>query len=399
MYRFWIMALLGFAGLCAFSGCAPKAVPPIGPGTTFQPDEKEQRLWQVAANDSQILRSKGILLEDEALHAYINAVMERILKPDRQAYSPLTARVYVIDCPVVNAFALTNGDVFLHAGILGRMQNEAQLAMLLGHEIAHAIHRHLPQKMEDAYGRTAALSYISVLSTVGGENVYKLATGLSSMVTEAGISGYSRDKEREADSTGLRLVADADYDPMAAAQCFLRVLEATDSKDQHYNALYATHPKMKERLEVCTELAQAMHSEAMDAKDIGADRYVAAAGLLIHEDIERHIAQGKYHLAESSARYLLEKRPDDAVAWAYLGEMYRARGNEEDIASACAAYLRAVRLDETQAVALRGLGFSYLKTGDKKKAAEYLRRLRITNASARLWNASAVDYVPSSSES
>jgi len=355
-------------------GCAPKAVSPIGPGSTFQPEEKEQRLWQVAERDSRILQSKGILREDRALDEYVNSVLARLLKPDEAAYKPLTARVYVINCPVVNAFALPNGDIFLHSAILGRIRNEAQLTMLLGHEITHSIHRHAYQEYEDAYARTATASYVSVLSTVGGGDVANMVSGLSALVTQAGISGYSRDKERESDRGGLTLMSYAGYDPAEGAKFFQNILDAADKKDLRFNALYATHPKMQQRLEVCTELAKEMLPNLPgNAKDKGTDRYIKAATPLIHADIERQIARGKYTLAESSVLFLLENQPNDATAFAYRGEICRARNGNNDLKQAREAYTKAIALDDKQSVALRGLGFLCLKEGAKGEAVKYLK--------------------------
>ena len=356
------------------AGCAPKAVTPIGPGTTFQPDEKEQRIWQVCDRDSKILQSKGVLREDPALNEYVNSVLARLLKPDKAAYRPLTAKVYVIETPVVNAFALPQGDIFLHSAILGRIRSEAQLAMLLGHEITHSTHRHAYQACEDTYARTATASYVTVLSTVGGGNVANMVSGLSSLVTLAGINGYSRDREREADTGGLTLMSQAGYDPAEGAAFFQNILDATDKKDLHYNALYATHPKMKERLEDCTELATEMRpSLPANATDKGVDRYIKVASSLICEDIERQIARGKYAVAESSVVFLLENRPGDAVAYAYKGEICRARSASSDLTQAGEAYARAIELDAHQSIALRGMGFLCLKRGSKNEAVKYLK--------------------------
>ncbi len=376
------LALMSFCTLVA-AGCAPKATP-IAPGVTFQPDEKEQRLWRAGEKDAAILRSKGILLEDPALHEYVNSVMGRLLKPSREAYAPLTCRVYIINSAVVNAFALPQGDIFLHAGILGRIRSEAQLAMLLGHEITHSTHRHSYLEREDAYARLATASYVSVLSAVGGGNVSKTVSKLSWLVTQAGVSGYSRDKEREADSEGLRLIARAGYDPAEGARLFQNMLEAADPKELQYNALYATHPKMKERVADCTALARELPAELLnDAKETGADRYANAAAFLIHEDMERQIARGKYELAESTVRFLLAQRPGDAIAHAYQGEICRARGRKEDAVEAREAYLKAIELDAGQPVALRGLGFLCVKQGAKADAVRYLEAYLAADQDAR----------------
>ena len=97
---------------------------------------------------------------------------------------------------------------------------------------------------------------------------------------------------------------------------------ATDEKDRRYNALYATHPKMKERVEDCTELARELPADLLaNGTHKGIDRYIKIAMPFIHEDIERQITRGRYTLAESTVRFLLENQPYDATAHAYLGEI------------------------------------------------------------------------------
>lgn len=134
-------------GLCLLAvGCA--APQPIGPGSVFEPDKREARLWEAARQASAALRASGALYPDENLPRYVQSVLTRVLGNHLAAYAPLEPRVYVLDSPVQNAFACPHGHIFVHTGLLGRIRNEAQLAMILGHEITHATHRHTYQEHE-----------------------------------------------------------------------------------------------------------------------------------------------------------------------------------------------------------------------------------------------------------
>lgn len=114
----------------AVAGCSQR-VTPFGPGYIVEPDEDERRLWKTSQGDSEAIKVSGKLLRDTELEAYLNAILDRLLGEHRNAYLPLRPRVYILDSPSENAFALPHGGIYVHSGILGRIRSEAQLAMLL----------------------------------------------------------------------------------------------------------------------------------------------------------------------------------------------------------------------------------------------------------------------------
>lgn len=357
-------------------GCA--TLNPIGPGFIYEPDEDERRLWTSSHEASEHFQTSGALYRDPELQSYVQSVLNRLLGDYRNAYEPLKPRVFILDAESLNAFAIPHGDIYLHTGILGRMRNEAQLAMLLGHELTHNTHRHGYQKQENLYKNTATYSYIAVLSTVGGANIYRAAEGVSRLITLAAINGYGRDKESEADEVGLTLMAQAGYDPQEGAMMFQRMLDATDSKDRGWNFFYSTHPKMKKRVKSCNTLVPRLPPELRaNTKEIGQERYVDVAIELIHGEVERHITQGKYELAEETLTFLAEARPSDAATYALRGDLCRARSEGNDQSQAHAAYERALEIDGRNAAAHRGLGLMDVRSGQKAGAiahlSEYLR--------------------------
>ena len=144
------------------AGCA-RQVHPIGQGRAYEPDEREQRLWETSRAASSQYQSSGAMYDDPELHTYVNTVMGRLLADRGETYYlPLRPRVFILDSPSVNAFAFAHGDIFVHTGVLGRLRNEAQLAMLLGHEITHATHRHMYQELEHVYEATAHHGYMGL---------------------------------------------------------------------------------------------------------------------------------------------------------------------------------------------------------------------------------------------
>ena len=360
--------------LAGLAGCAPK-VTPIGPGNAFQPTEKERRLWAMSSEHTRDFENGGMLYEDNALDEYVNGVLVRLLGGSRDEYSPLTARARIIDSPVFNAFAWPNGDILIHTGTLGRLRNEAQLAMLLGHEITHATHRHGLCYNEKAYAASGALAYISVLSAVGGGNVHSITSRMGTLITMAAINGYGRENEEESDRVGLLLMARAGYDPQEGARMFERVLAAIEDADRGWSFFYSSHPKMNDRVRSCRKWAAEMPSaESSGAQELGSERYLGAVLPLIHDEIERHIVQGRFDLAEQSVGEVLQVLNDDAICYALRGELLRARSKGSDLGNAERAYLEALKIDGELPLAHRGLGLLLLKQGRELEALSHFRQ-------------------------
>src|SRR6202023_3035874 len=113
------------------------------------------------------------------LEAYLNDVPQR-LGPS-EAFAAIPFRIRVVRNPYLNAFTLPNGRIYVHTGMLARMDNEAQLATLLAHEMTHATHRHAIRGLRDRKNNLAfAVGLNSILPGIGS------LAGLSA------VSGYSR---------------------------------------------------------------------------------------------------------------------------------------------------------------------------------------------------------------
>ncbi len=146
----------------------------------------------------------------------------------------------------VNAFCMPGGKIVVYEGMLPVTQDETSLAIVLGHEIAHAVAKHsaeqLSKKMRQSYGSQIISS---VLSATVGEG----AASLSNLVTQTGFSfanlKYSRDNETEADYMGLVFAAMAGYDPRQAIPFWQRMAASSTSKKME---LLSDHPSDEKRI-------------------------------------------------------------------------------------------------------------------------------------------------------
>ncbi len=146
----------------------------------------------------------------------------------------------------VNAFCMPGGKIVVYEGILPVTQDEASLAIVLGHEIAHAVAKHSAERISNEYKQQAAVSVLgSVASVAGmGPNTASIASSILGVGTKAWTSGFSRSQESEADHMGLIFAAMAGYNPQVALTFWQRMAAAGNSS----NSIFSDHPSDEKRI-------------------------------------------------------------------------------------------------------------------------------------------------------
>ena len=122
-------------------GCASHLPPLSSSGQAFTPASDEALLWERAAREHRKLSVSSGLLRDPLLEEYLMDVAHRLLPPGTLD-AGVSPSIHVLINPSLNAFAYPTGAIYVHSGLLARLENEAQLATVLAHEIAHVVHRH-----------------------------------------------------------------------------------------------------------------------------------------------------------------------------------------------------------------------------------------------------------------
>jgi predicted Zn-dependent protease len=146
----------------------------------------------------------------------------------------------------INAFALPGGPIWIHRGAIDAAQNEAQLAGVLAHEIAHIANRHAAEQITKGTFANVGLGVLGAL--LGGGNGAKIAQIGAGVAAQATMMKFSRDAEREADMKGLLYMKRAGYDPRGMVE-FLQVLRARQGRDPgSVRTFFASHPAPAERV-------------------------------------------------------------------------------------------------------------------------------------------------------
>lgn len=187
------------------------------------------------------------LVKDEGLQRYVNQVgMWMAMQTERP---DLPWRFGVIDSTDVNAFALPGGTVLITWGLYERLRDEAELAGVLGHEIAHVVQKHQVKAIKGAMGRDFANELAGeVAGRSDNELVQRFGAKAFSVGTQVLARGIDRKDEHQADVHGMVIAARAGYDPFALVGV-LQTLDSAAANDRAMGLLFSTHPSPASRIE------------------------------------------------------------------------------------------------------------------------------------------------------
>lgn len=326
----------------------------------------EQMLWQKAELEQSAFESNGLIYPDQALEDYLNLIAVK-LQPQP---SDLKIRVKVIKNTHLNAFAYPNGMIYIHSGLLTRMDNEAQLAAVLAHEIAHCVQRHALRAFRKAKDQPALLSAVQYsLSKARGLQDMARFMGISGAL--AAFSGHIRELEAEADQVGIELMAAAGYDPREALLIFDQMFSELE-QEGFEEPFVGSHPTVQQRVANLQNLIDARYPQKGPATQ-NSKIYLAKLAPLFLNNTELDIRQGRFQAARIGVEKYLRIRPDDARAYFLLGEIYRQRQQAGDTLKALSYYDRAVSLDPRFAAPHKGIGLIHYKEGRRTLAAKFFK--------------------------
>jgi predicted Zn-dependent protease len=209
----------------------------VGKGMNFYSLEDEIALGRQLAN--QVERQAKIV-DDPVVSEYINRIGQNLAR-NSDVTVPVTIKL--IDDPQVNAFALPGGFVFVHTGLLLKADNEAEVAGVIAHELAHVAARHGTRQA--SRGQIANLASMPLIFLGGwGGYAARQAAGLAAPLT---FLKYSRNFKREAELLGLQYIYKAGYDPAAMVDFFEKLEAMEKEKSGTMAELFRSHPVTSER--------------------------------------------------------------------------------------------------------------------------------------------------------
>ena len=214
----------------------------VGSGLDFYSIEREVALGRQL---SQQVESSAKVITDPVITEYVNRIGQNLVR-NSDARVPFTIKV--LDTEEVNAFALPGGFFYVNSGLILAADNEAELAGVMAHEIAHVAARHATKNMT----RAQIWNMASVpLIFIGGPVAYAISE-VAGLAVPLGFLKFSRDAEREADLLGLEYDYATGYDPQAFVE-FFEKLNVEKKKQNMVAKAFATHPMNVERIEAAQD--------------------------------------------------------------------------------------------------------------------------------------------------
>lgn len=374
--RFIIFPELVLVALLGLAGCGTNPVT----GKTELQFVSEASELQIGAREYAPTRQSqgGDLKILPELSAYVNEVGQKLAAvSDRRLPYEFT----VIDSSVPNAWALPGGKIAVNRGLLAALDNEAELAAVLGHEIVHAAARHGAKSQERGVLLQAGLvaAQIGVAMSDAGAaagNLLVQGAGLGAALIS---TKYGRDAELESDLYGMRYMQRAGYDPRGAVtlqEKFVKLSEASGRNQNWLEGLFATHPPSPERV----ARNKATLAELGDpGGDLGQERYAARIRplLALKPAYDKHdealaLAQKKDFVgAQKLAAEAVRLLPREARFHQLQGDIALA---QEQPQRALKFYEKAIALDGDYFAAHLGAGVARYKLGTGDRGEAELRR-------------------------
>ncbi len=207
-----------------------------------QVDQGAQEAYQQELTKA---RKQGALNQDPALYQRIQRIAQQLI-PHTQAFRPDAPQwkweVNVQTSDDVNAYCMPGGKIMVYTGLVEQLEaTDAELAAVIGHEIAHALREHSRERISRAYAEQLALTGVAV-ATGASDTVMSLASQVAAVTFTL---PHSREQEAEADRIGLELMARAGYDPNAAVSLWQKMAKVAGGSPPEF---LSTHPSSSSRI-------------------------------------------------------------------------------------------------------------------------------------------------------
>ncbi|MBW2369806.1 MAG: M48 family metalloprotease [Deltaproteobacteria bacterium] len=230
--------------------------------------EKEFQIGQRV--DKQVREEMGIYLELPKLREKVKQVVTKLGKHSHRP--DVIYRVEIIDTPDFNAFAVPGGFLYVHRGLLERVNSTDEMASVLSHEIAHVAARHSAAQISKMQLYNIGLLGLSI-ATGGGAQDFAPLINLGGALA---FNKFSRDAEREADRFGVEYMTQAGFNPNAGIRLMEQIQRLNDREPSAFDTWFLTHPPPSERIANLKQEINAMPGkDTATARPLERNEYIA----------------------------------------------------------------------------------------------------------------------------
>jgi predicted Zn-dependent protease len=335
--------------VCLCLGCS-------SPGTVMSSSQgRGERLTQLLSFETRRQQSaiarRSLLYREPQLEQYLERMVAGLMPDD--GVEGVVPHVVLVSDPGQNAYSFPDGAIYIHTGLLSHLESEAELALLLAHELAHITRRHALRTLAAGPAETEETIFDRTLSDSLAW-FHELTAQKEFAQPYAARVSLRRSLEQEADRVGLDMVIKANYDPYEALEIFEHL------RGENGGGAGMERPAF---------LLQTLRSTHLPAGRL-TDPTVFGKQLqnLLLEQGWIEVRHGRWDEALRCARRLLRDVPDHARGHYLLGEILRQRNEAEDVPQALAHYSRAIAADPSLPESHKAIGLILLKQGQARLA-------------------------------
>ena len=380
--KFNDLAFVLVSGLSVFllAGCVTNPITGKQQFSLLQGESGKSQLVTLAkqAVPSQFSSDYGEASDAQA-NAYVNQIGRKLvatLTPADTVFPDMPFNFHVVNAVYVNAYAFPDGTIAITRGMLAELENEAQLAAVLGHEIAHVNCGHTASAMSKSTVYDMLVSGTQGYLASQGSSWADLAGTAGQLGSAVVLASYSRAQEREADEGGMLYMVRAGYDPQGMVDLQRLLVRLSGANPSALQQMFSTHPMSTERLQTAQERARTQYA-GKNSGVVNRDAYLAATATIRKNKeafksfaaAEAQLAQKQYAAAKASAEQGLRLAPNDYVGLMLVAQAHQKAGNP---AAAQQAAALAARLHPSGARAQSVLAQCALQRKDYAVALQHL---------------------------
>jgi predicted Zn-dependent protease len=312
--QFLWLSSMAAAGLAA--GCATN---PVTGKSQLMLVSEDQEIQIDQQNSPYQFSADYGTTQDKALGSYIDRTGKNLVSQTHRTHMPYN--FHVVNATYVNAYAFPGGTIACTRGILLSLENEAELAALLGHELGHVNARHTAQQMSKGMLSQAVVGGLSAVAGAAGSGYGGLASQLGQIGAGALLASYSRDNERQADALGMEYIVKSGYSPNGMVGLMEMLNSLGTHKPSAIELMFATHPMSAERYQTVVQSAATQY-KSTGGQPVHRERYMDNTARLraqksAIEEMQKGdevLAQKKFGDAEEHYRRALKAAPNDYTA-------------------------------------------------------------------------------------
>lgn len=304
------------------------------------------------------------VIDDPVIVPYVNRIGQRILATLPQ--QPFTYHFHVINDDVYNAFATPAGHIFVYTGLLNAMNEEEELAGIMGHEIAHVYCRHISQKIERSKKismATLAGVAAGVLMGLGGAGEAASAVTMGSVAAgQSAELAYSRENEMQADQFGVEFLTKANYSASGLLEILKKIRSKTWFGSNQIPTYLMTHPAVEDRIAFISSWIESYDQSHKPIALVNQDEFNR-----IHTRSETRYGDEQIVLTNLESE--VEKNPDDPLVHYRYGLILARVGKRQEAISQMRIALTKRAFDP---YILKDLGWIYFLDGKYEQALKTL---------------------------